>query len=323
MKKALVTGCSGQDGHYLSAHLRGLGYRVYGLVRRTSRVAEVPEGVEAIDGDVTDYVSIAEALKVSAADEVYNLAAQSFIVSSFSSPLATAQINALGAHNVFDACLRTGRGIKVYQAGTSEMFGGMKPGLLDESTPFHPRSPYACAKVYAHQIGVNYREAHGLFLCNGILFNHESPLRGEEFVTRKITRAIGRIKAGLQTTIELGDVSPRRDWGFAGDYVKAMHLMLQQPYPDDYVIGSGTSHSVLEFVIEACRVAGLKWTDVLRFNAGFKRPSEVNYLQSNPSKAKSVLRWAPEVDFGALVRLMVESDIALGAKEAERSRILT
>lgn len=311
--RALITGVTGQDGHYLSQYLQHLGYTVYGLVRHTSAPARVPQGVQVIEGDVTDLASLQRALQCAAPAEVYNLAAQSFVETSFKAPLHTADVNAIGAHNVLEAVKQVppSERPRVYQAGTSEMFGGVS-GAISETTPFHPRSPYACAKVYAHHTAVHYREAHGMFVCNGILFNHESPLRGEQFVTQKIAKAAARIACGSEEKLILGTLTATRDWGFAGDYVKAMHLMLQAPEPDDYVIGTGESHSVLEWLDRSFAVVGLNYEDHVVTDPEYaqRRPSEVFHLRADAGKAGFVLGWKPEVRFEALVDMMVEAAMA-------------
>lgn len=333
MKSALITGITGQDGSYLAELLLEKGYKVYGLVRRKSKLdfnnAEHLKGkVEFIFGDMTDVSSLIRAMKISKADEVYNLAAQSFVATSWESPLATAEIDALGVTNILEAIRTVKPEARFYQASTSEMFGLVQEIPQKETTPFYPRSPYGVAKLYGHWITKNYRESYGLYACSGILFNHESERRGEEFVTRKITKAVARIKYGLQDTLELGNLDAKRDWGHSKDYVEAMWLMLQQDTPDDYVISTGETHPVREFVTLAFRAAGMKldWhesgekeyatlqgTDkvVVRVNPQFYRPAEVELLIGDCSKAEKKLGWKRKVSYEQLVELMVENDLKL------------
>ena len=316
--RALISGVTGQDGHYLAELLLSKGYDVYGLVRRTSAPPKVPTGVKVIEGDVTDYTSLVQALRYALPGEVYNLAAQSFVGTSFAAPLATVQTNGVGAMNVFTACYdELGDAVRVYQAGTSEMFGGVSRAASDESTPFHPRSPYGCAKVFAHHAAVNARE-RGLYVSNGILFNHESPRRGEHFVTRKVTRAVGRILAGTQKSLSLGNLSAVRDWGFAGDYVEAMWRMLQHDTPDDFVIATGREITVQSFVEEAFAHAGLDWREFVVTAPEENRPTDVHYLSANPSKAATELGWRAKTGIDDLIRMMVDSDIELASREARR-----
>lgn len=315
-KTALITGVSGQDGHYLSEHLLGLGYEVYGLVRRTSAPPQVPDGIRVVDGDITDLSSVMKVVKEVHPDEIYNLAAQSHVGVSFASPFLTAQTNALGAHNVFEASHRVDEGIRIYQAGTSEMFGGLAAGPYNERTPFHPRSPYAASKVYAHHMAVHYRERFGMHISNGILFNHESVRRPAQFVTRKVTRGVARIKYGLQQTLTLGNLDAIRDWGFAGDYVRAMHLMVNHEKGDDFVVGTGASYSVRDLVNYACAVARVDPECVVGYSAEF-RPTDVPALYSDPHKAMSTLGWYPTVRFFDLIEMMVYHDLALARKEAD------
>lgn len=315
-KTAFVTGISGQDGFYLSENLLGRGYKVFGLVRRTSQPPLLPPGVTPILGDVTDLASLIGAMEQAGPDEVYNLAAQSYIVASYRSPVSTAEINGIGAANVFEATRLVVPKARVYQAGTSEMFGGLSPGPYYEATPFHPRSPYAAAKVYAHHTAVHYRERYGMYVCNGILFNHESPKRGLHFVTRKITHGLARVRYGLQTCVTLGDLTPKRDWGFAGDYVEAMRLMLQQPEPDDYVVGTGVSHSVGEVVNYVCQELNLDPEGAVVQSEADWRPTDVPVLTCDPSKAREVLGWEPKVDFYGLLDMMIDHDLGLAEAEA-------
>jgi GDPmannose 4,6-dehydratase len=330
MKKALITGITGQDGSYLSEFLLGKDYEVHGLIRRASSFNT--DRLDALYrdphtdrtplylhyGDLADGTVLRRVLEKVQPDEVYNLAAQSHVKVSFEEPEYTADIVAVGALRLLDSIAdyiaRTGRQVRFYQAGSSEMFGATPPPQ-GEKTPFYPRSPYAAAKVAAHWFTVNYREAYRLFACNGILFNHESPRRGETFVTRKITRAVGRIKAGLQKKLALGNLEAKRDWGFAGDYVEAMWLMLQQDRPDDFVVATGESHSVQEFVTLAFEIAGLEAMDYVEVDPKYFRATEVDFLKGDPAKAKAQLGWKPRVSFTELVRMMVEHDIELARQE--------
>ena len=333
MKSALITGITGQDGSYLAELLLEKGYKVYGLVRRKSKLdfnnAEHLKGkVEFIFGDMTDESSLIRAMKISQADEVYNLAAQSFVATSWESPLTTAEIDAVGVTNLLEAIRTVKPDARFYQASTSEMFGLVQEIPQKETTPFYPRSPYGVAKLYGHWITKNYRESYGLFACSGILFNHESERRGEEFVTRKITKAVARIKNGLQDTLELGNLNAKRDWGHSKDYVEAMWLMLQQNEPDDYVISTGETHPVREFVELAFKAADmevewhgnnekeyatLKGTDkvVVRVNPKFYRPAEVELLIGDCSKAEQKLGWKRKINYEQLVKLMVKNDLKL------------
>ncbi len=330
MRKALITGITGQDGAYLTELLLSKGYEVHGIIRRastfnTDRIDHLyrdPHDREARlflhYGDLTDGTSLRRILEKVQPNEVYNLGAQSHVKVSFEQPEYTADVVATGTLRLLEA-LRdymkvSGQEVRIYQAGSSEMFGASPPPQ-SEKTPFHPRSPYAVAKVAAHWYAVNYREAYGMFICNGILFNHESPRRGETFVTRKITRAVGRIKLGLQQKLYLGNLDARRDWGFAGDYVEAMWLMLQQPLPDDYVIATGESHSVREFLEEAFGYAGLDWQDFVEIDPRYFRPAEVDHLLGDATKARTRLGWRPRVGFQELVRLMVDHDLELARQE--------
>ena len=330
MRRALITGITGQDGSYLAELLLQKGYEVHGIIRRSSSFntarldhlyADPHErGVHLLlhYGDVSDGGGLRRLVHTIAPDELYHLAAQSHVRVSFDEPEYTADVVAVGTMRVLEAVRdyeqAKGRQIRMYQAGSSEMFG-LAPAPQDERTPFHPRSPYAASKAAAHWFAVNYREAYNLYVANGILFNHESPRRGETFVTRKITRAVGRIKAGLQNTLWLGNLDAQRDWGFAGDYVDAMWRMLQQPTADDFVIATGETHSVREFVTAAFQHAGLDWEKHVEFDPRYYRPSEVDQLQGDPAKAATTLGWKATVRFDELVRLMVDSDIALAARE--------
>ena len=329
-KKAFITGITGQDGSYLAELLIDKGYEVHGLIRRastfnTGRIDHLYQDphqaasqLKLYYGDLSDGTGLRRVLEAVRPDEVYNLGAQSHVKVSFDQPEYTADIVATGTLRLLEA-LRdyigiSGKSVRFYQAGSSEMFGASAPPQ-SENTPFHPRSPYAVGKVAAHYFVVNYREAYGLFLCNGILFNHESPRRGETFVTRKVTRAVGRIKLGLQDKLYLGNMDSKRDWGFAGDYVKAMWLMLQQDEPDDYVAATGESHSVKEFVELAFDLAGLDWADHVVIDERYFRPSEVHHLQGDGSKARAKLGWEPSCSFDDLLRMMVDHDIDLAQRE--------
>ncbi len=321
MKTALITGITGQDGRYLAEYLLGLGYRVVGMVRgqdnpRRSLVeAELP-GVELEQGDLLDNASLISLVRRVAPDEVYNLAAVSFVPISWNQPDLTGEVTGLGVLRILDAIRHAGGEggrIRFYQASSSEMFGRVATSPQNEDTRFHPRSPYGAAKCYGHHITVNYRESYDLFACSGILFNHESPRRGPEFVTRKVTRAAARIKLGKQRDLVLGNLDSKRDWGFAGDYVRAMHAMLQQPSPDDYVIGTGEAHSVREFVEAAFGVVALPWEQHVRVDPSLIRPAEVDHLRADAAKARRLLGWEPTVGFPELVRMMVEADLAAEA----------
>ncbi|MBI2431168.1 MAG: GDP-mannose 4,6-dehydratase [Candidatus Levybacteria bacterium] len=318
MKKALITGITGQDGSYLAEFLLGKGYKVYGLTRRTStvnneRIAHIQDRVTLVQGDLLDQSSLSSALMEAAPDEVYNLAAQSFVKTSWNQPVLTGEFTALGVTRMLEAIRVVNPKIKFYQASSSEMFGKVTETPQKETTRFHPRSPYGVAKVYGHYITVNYRESFGIFACSGILFNHESPRRGLEFVTRKISNAVARIYLGKQKKIELGDLRPKRDWGFAGDYVEAIWLMLQHEKADDYVIATGRNHSVEEFVKLAFNVAGISnWKDyVLANKPEHMRPAEVDFLIGDYSKAKKVLGWKPKTSFEQLVEMIVKKDIEM------------
>ncbi|MBI4307250.1 MAG: GDP-mannose 4,6-dehydratase [Chloroflexi bacterium] len=322
MKKALITGITGQDGLYLAEYLLGLGYTVYGMVRgqnnpRRLIVEQTVPQVRIIEGDLLDQGSLIAAVDAARPDEVYNLGAISFVPLSFKQPELTGEVTGLGVTRILEAARIVNSKIRFYQASSSEMFGAAKQYPQDETTPFHPRSPYGVAKVYGYHITVNYREAYGIFACNGILFNHESPRRGLAFVTRKISRAAARIKLGLEQKVRLGNLDARRDWGFAGDYIKAMHLMLQQPQPDDYVIGTGENHSVRDFAELAFRYVGLDWRDHVIQDQDLNRPAEVDNLCANYSKAKRILGWEPTTRFLDLARMMVEADLTDCQREVE------
>jgi len=316
MKRALITGITGQDGSYLAEFLLNKGYKVYGTVRRLStpnieNIHHIQDEVELLSADLLDSSSIHQAIEESKPDEVYNLAAQSFVKTSFDQPVLTGEFTAIGVTRVLEAIRKVNKNIRFYQASSSEMFGKVTETPQRETTRFHPRSPYGVAKVYGHYITLNYRESYDMFACSGILFNHESPRRGIEFVTRKISNAAARIKLGQQKKLELGDTSPKRDWGFSGDYVEAMWLMLQQDKPDDYVIGTGENHSVQEFVKLAFEHVGItNWQDyVVSNNPKHMRPAEVDYLIADCSKAKKELKWEPKTSFKELVAMMVDADL--------------
>ncbi len=316
MRKAIITGITGQDGSHLAELLLERGYQVYGLVRRHSaehypRLAAFRDRIELVPGDLCDAPSLDRAVEEIQPDEIYNLAAMSFVGASWGQPALTTDINAMGVLRLLEAVRRYCPRARFYQASTSEMFGLIRESPQRETTPFHPRSPYGVAKVYAHFLTANYRESYGLFACAGILFNHEGPRRGPEFVTRKITRAVAAIKMGMATELRLGNLAARRDWGYAGDYVEAMWRMLQQERPDDFVIGTGENHSVEEFVAIAFAHAGLDWRAHVVVDPQFYRPAEVDTLLADASKARRVLGWQPAVSFAQLVRLMVDADLAL------------
>jgi GDPmannose 4,6-dehydratase len=317
-KSALITGITGQDGAYLAQLLLEKGYEVHGLVRRLSTpnlwrldYLGITDKVNIIDGDMLDELSLYNAVQQSKPDEVYNLAAQSFVGTSWSQPLLTADVDALGTVRLLNATRQAAPNAKFYQASTSEMYGNSHTnGRQDENTPLHPRSPYAIAKLYGHWMTVNYRESFKMYTCCGILFNHESPIRGIEFVTRKITDAVARIKLGLQEKLTLGNLDARRDWGFAGDYVEAMWLMMQQDAPDDYVVATGENHSVADFCEAAFSAVGITdWKPYVTTDKKFMRPAEVDELHGVPSKAIEKLGWKPKVTFAELVRMMVEADM--------------
>lgn len=315
-KTALITGITGQDGSYLAELLLEKGYTVHGMIRQTStvttqRIVHLEKDVQLHGGDLADQMSLVRLLEKTAPDEVYNLAAQSFVPTSWDQPLLTGQVTALGVTRLLEAVHTVNPKIRFYQASSSEMFGKVRETPQTEQTPLYPRSPYGVAKVYGHWIAVNYRESYDMFACSGILFNHESPRRGLEFVTRKISHAVARIKNGLQEKLYLGNLDAKRDWGFAGDYVRAMWLMLQQDAPDDYVIATGQCHSVREFVEHAFNHVGLDWQEFVEIDPAFYRPAEVNLLRGDASKAREVLGWEPEVSFADLVAMMVDADLEL------------
>lgn len=322
MKKAFITGITGQDGSYLAELLLEQGYKVYGLTRRSStqnfaRIEHIIHNpnLELISGDLIDQHSLTYALKEIQPDEVYNLAAQSFVKASWEQPVLTGEFTAIGVTRVLEAVKLACPEARFYQASSSEMFGKVQEVPQTETTPFYPRSPYGVAKVYGHWITVNYRESFNMYAVSGILFNHESPRRGLEFVTRKIANAVARVKLGKQAFVELGNLDAKRDWGYAKDYVRGMWLMLQQPEPDDYVLATGETHSVREFLQLSCEIAGIPdWEAVYKHNPKYDRPAEVDLLIGNPAKAKTKLGWEPSVDFRGLVKLMVEAELETEAK---------
>jgi len=314
VKTALITGVTGQDGSYLADLLVEKGYRVVGMVRRAStenfeRIAHLRDRMELRQADLLDQLSLIEIVRAVAPDEIYNLAAMSFVPTSWAQPVLTAEFDAVGVTRLLEAVRLVAPQVRFYQASSSEMFGAQAvESPQRESTPFYPRSPYGVAKVYAHHITVNYRESYGIFACSGILFNHESPRRGREFVTRKVTDGVARIAAGLANELRLGNLEAKRDWGFAGDYVEAMWLMLQQPGPDDYVVATGESHAVRELVEIAFRRLGRDWKQHVVEDPALTRPAEVDLLIGDAAKARRVLGWQPKVGFAALVEMMVDAD---------------
>jgi len=315
LKRALITGITGQDGSYLAEYLLTRGYQVFGMTRRSSapnleRLEHIQEQIQFIPGDLMDQKSLIAAMETAEPEEVYNLAAQSFVPVSWNQPVLTAQVTALGVTRMLEAIRTANSKIKFYQASSSEMFGRVQEVPQTEKTPFYPRSPYGVSKVYGHWATVNYRESYDLFACSGILFNHESPRRGLEFVTKKITDAVARIKLNLLDELRLGNLEAKRDWGYAGDYVRGMWLMLQQETPDDYVLASGETHSVREFVEVAFTHVGLEWKKYVKIDPRFYRPAEVDLLLGDPSKAREKLNWKLEVSFAQLVKMMVDSDLA-------------
>ncbi len=315
MPTALITGITGQDGSYLAEFLLDKGYEVWGLARRAStdsheRIDHILDRLRLVQGDLLDQPSLTAALEQAEPDEVYNLAAQSFVPTSWSQPVLTAEFTAVGVTRVLEAIRQVNPRIRFYQASSSEMFGKVRQTPQDEMTPFHPRSPYGVAKCYGHYITVNYRESYDMFCASGILFNHESPRRGLEFVTRKVTDGVARIKLGLADRLALGNLDAQRDWGFAGDYVRAMWLMLQQRKPDDFVVATGEAHSVRRLVELAFACVGLDPDDHVVTDPRFVRPAEVDVLVGNADKARSVLGWKSEVDFAGLVQMMVDADLA-------------
>lgn len=336
MKKALITGITGQDGSYLAELLLEKGYKVYGMVRRSStenfeRIQHIKDKIELKEGDLLDQLSLINLIEESEVDEIYNLAAQSFVPTSWKKPLLTGEFTALGVTRMLEAVRHVNKNLKFYQASSSEMFGKVKETPQNENTPFYPRSPYGVAKVYGHFITVNYRESYGIFACSGILFNHESPRRGFEFVTRKVTNAVTMIKLGMQDELCVGNLNAKRDWGYAGDYVKMMWMMLQEQEPDDYVIGSGETRSVRELIEIAfsCVNINVRWEGsglnekgydadtgkrIVSVDPNFYRPAEVDLLIADPTKAKEKLGWQPEVSFQELINMMVESDMERNTK---------
>ncbi len=314
MPTALITGITGQDGSYLADFLLARGYTVVGVVRRTShdsyeRIGHLLDRVTIVPADLLDQHSLTSVIRDVKPDEIYNLAAQSFVPTSWTQPVLTGEFTALGVTRILEAMRLAHPAARFYQASSSEMFGKAQRVPQDEATPFYPRSPYGVAKVYGHWITVNYRESYGLYAVSGILFNHESPRRGLEFVTRRVSDGVARIKLGLAQELRLGNLDAQRDWGSAGDYVRAMWLMLQQPKPDDYVIGTGRTHSVRQLVDLAFQHVGLDWQRYVKVDQALVRPAEVDLLQADPGKAKRVLGWTPEVSFEQLVAMMVDADL--------------
>ncbi len=315
MKTALITGITGQDGSYLAELLLAKGYRVVGVVRRSSttpyeRISHLVDRIELLSADLLDQTSLVDAMEAVKPDEIYNLAAQSFVATSWTQPVLTGEFTAIGVTRMLEAMKRAAPKARFYQASSSEMFGMVQETPQREETPLYPRSPYGVAKVYGHWITVNYRESFGLWAVSGILFNHESPRRGLEFVTRKVTDAVARIKLGHATEVRLGTLDARRDWGFAGDYVDAMWRMLQQDEPGDYVIGTGHTWTVRQLCEVAFAHAGLDWQEHVKLDDKFRRPAEVDLLVADPSKAKVKLGWTPSVDFHSLIQMMVDADLA-------------
>jgi GDPmannose 4,6-dehydratase len=318
MKRALITGITGMAGSYLARHLLSLGYEVHGVVRRIStpnlsRIVDILDQLHLHDGDLTDLSSLLRIVMARSYQEVYNLAAQSFVGTSWDQPWLTAQVTAIGALNLLEALRLTKSDARIYQASSSEMFGKVQEIPQKESTPFYPRSPYGVAKVFAHQMAINYRESYGMFCSTGICFNHEGPGRGLEFVTRKISNTVAKIKKGKATELRLGNLDAKRDWGFVGDYVKAMHLILQHDTPLDVVIATGETHCVMEFVQLAFERAGLDYRQYLVVDPHFYRPAEVDLLLGDPTLASDVLGWTPSVTFNELVNMMVDDDLQLEA----------
>ena len=311
--RALITGITGQDGSYLADLLLEKGYEVYGMVRRSSvekldRIEHIRDRVKFVQADLLDQLSIISAIREADPDEVYNLAAMSFVPTSWSQPVLTGEFTAIGVTRMLEAIRLVNKNIKFYQASSSEMFGKVRQNPQNENTPFHPRSPYGVAKVYGHYITVNYRESYGIFAASGILFNHESPRRGLEFVTKKVTNAVAKIKMGLTESLYLGNLDAKRDWGYAKDYVEAMWLMLQQGSPDDYVISTGETHSVKEWVQASFSCLDLDWEKYVKMDEKLLRPAEVDLLIGDSTKARDKLGWKPQVNFEGLVKLMVEHD---------------
>ena len=320
--KAFITGVTGQDGSYLADLLLEKGYDVYGMVRRSStetfeRITHIKDRITLVQADLLDELSLIEALETIKPDEIYNLAAQSFVPTSWNQPILTSEFTAIGVIRVMEAMRRACPKARFYQASSSEMFGKVLEMPQTERTPFYPRSPYGVSKVYGHYMTVNYRESYDLFAVSGILFNHESPRRGKEFVTRKVTDGVARIKQGLAHELRMGNLDAHRDWGFAGDYVRAMWMMLQQDKPDDYVVATGISHSVRDLVEVAFRHVDLNWEDHIVIDQEFYRPAEVDHLLGDPTKARKELEWEPEVDFEQLVTMMVDADMDRVAREKQ------
>ncbi|MBN2057314.1 MAG: GDP-mannose 4,6-dehydratase [Candidatus Saganbacteria bacterium] len=318
--KALITGITGQDGSYLAELLLSKGYEVFGMVRRSStesyeRINHIIDKITLKQADLLDQLSMIELIKETKPDEIYNLAAQSFVPTSWNQPVLTGEFTALGVTRLLEAVRLVNHKIKLYQASSSEMFGKVRETPQSELTPFYPRSPYGVAKAYGHFIAVNYRESYGIYACSGILFNHESPRRGKEFVTRKISDAVARIKLGRLDKLYLGNLDAKRDWGFAGDYVEMMWLMLQQNKPDDYVIGTGETHSVKEFVQIAFDHVGLDWKKYVETKKEFLRPAEVDLLVADITKSRKVLNWKPRLKFDELVKMMVDSDLEIQQRQ--------
>jgi GDPmannose 4,6-dehydratase len=316
MATALITGITGQDGSHLAELLLTKGYRVHGMVRRSStenfsRIEHLRDSIELVQGDLLDGVSITRLLEQIQPDEIYNLAAMSFVPTSWQQPVLTAEFTAVGVTRILEGMRQVCPKARFYQASSSEMFGKVQETPQSEKTPFYPRSPYGVAKVYGHYITVNYRESYNLFACSGILFNHEGPRRGLEFVTRKISHTVAKIKLGLTQELRLGNLQAKRDWGYSGDYVRAMWMMLQQDGADDYVIGTGETHSVEEFVNIAFERVGLDWQRYVVVDPKFYRPAEVDVLLANPAKSNRILGWTPEISFTELVQMMVDADMAL------------
>jgi GDPmannose 4,6-dehydratase len=315
VKTALITGITGQDGSYLAELLLEKDYRVVGMTRRSStasdeRIAHIRDRIEIVQGDLLDQASLVEALRAVTPTEVYNLAAQSFVPTSWNQPVLTGEFTALGVTRMLEAVRQVDLGIRFYQASSSEMFGKVREVPQTEATPFHPRSPYGVAKAYGHYLTVNYRESYGLFAVSGILFNHESPRRGLEFVTRKVTDGAARISLGLASELRMGNLEAQRDWGYAGDYVRAMWAMLQQDEPSDFVVATGVAHSVRELCEVAFERVGLDYERHVVDDPGFYRPAEVDHLLGDAARARAVLGWAPDVDFRRLVEMMVDADVA-------------
>ena len=326
-KRAIITGITGQDGSYLAELLLGKGYEVFGIVRRLSapnvwRIEHLLGRVTLLQADLLDQLSLIKAVDAVRPHEFYNLAAMSFVPASWDQPMLTGEFNSQGVTRCLEAIRQVDTSIRFYQASSSEMFGKVRQVPQNEDTPFYPRSPYGVSKVFGHYITVNYRESYGLYACSGILFNHESPRRGLEFVTRKVTDGVARIKIGLTDTLSLGNRNAKRDWGFAGDYVRAMWTMLQQDAPDDYVVAMGVTHSVQDLVELAFGHVGLDWRPHVRQDPAFLRPAEVDLLIGDPSKARRVLQWEPQVDFNGLIGMMVDADIERLTAAAAHARAL-